>query len=461
MAKPTKNTHSDTRIFKKLQRLFLFVFLGITFLFIVFNQLFKEEIDNFNGLKYLFVAIPVFLLISYILLKIMLVKIENQFNEVNITYQKAIEKSQELQELYDSKEESFQELQGLNYAINNTALFVSLGQDGSVLHISKKFSKLLGLNNKEKTLSLEEMLSLEEGEQQTIHALLKGTRHSIWIGEVKVTTKTKEKLWLEMSIIPINKVKNKQRILILCTNITDRIRSQKEIDKLNELRFKKEVNLQKAQASQIVEAQEEERKRIAKDIHDGIGQMLTALKFNIESINTSNIENTTNKVEKLKEVLSFLIKEVRTVTFNLTPPELSDYGIVATLNKLATQLSSFTEKKIFFENKTDFNGRFDSLVETNLYRVVQEAVNNALKYANSNYILISLSHSENLLSITIDDDGKGFDVKKLKKTSSMGLFFMKERISYVNGRIFINSLKDKGTRITINVNLPKQKKIEN
>ncbi len=459
MEKPTKNNYLNTTTFKKLQRLFLFVFLGITFLFIVFNQLFKEEINNFNGLKYLFVAIPVFLLISYILLKFMLVKIENQFNEVNIIHHKAIEKLQELQELYDSKEESFQELQGLNYAINNTALFVSLAQDGSVLHISKKFSKLLGLNNKEKTLSLEEMLSLEEGEQQTIHALLKGTRHSIWIGEVKVTTKTKEKLWLEMSIIPINKVKNKQRILILCTNITDRIRSQKEIDKLNELRFKKEVNLQKAQASQIVEAQEEERKRIAKDIHDGIGQMLTALKFNIESINTSNIESTTNKVEKLKEVLSFLIKEVRTVTFNLTPPELSDYGIVATLNKLATQLSSFTEKKIFFENKTDFNGRFDSLVETNLYRVVQEAVNNALKYANSNYILISLSHSENLLSITIDDDGKGFDVKKLKKTSSMGLFFMKERISYVNGRIFINSIKDKGTRITINVNLPKQNKI--
>jgi len=459
MEKPTKNNYLNTTTFKKLQRLFLFVFLGITFLFIVFNQLFKEEINNFNGLKYLFVAIPVFLLISYILLKFMLVKIENQFNEVNIIHHKAIEKLQELQELYDSKEESFQELQGLNYAINNTALFVSLAQDGSVLHISKKFSKLLGLNNKEKTLSLEEMLSLEEGEQQTIHALLKGTRHSIWIGEVKVTTKTKEKLWLEMSIIPINKVKNKQRILILCTNITDRIRSQKEIDKLNELRFKKEVNLQKAQASQIVEAQEEERKRIAKDIHDGIGQMLTAIKFNIESINTSNIESTTNKVEKLKEVLSFLIKEVRTVTFNLTPPELSDYGIVATLNKLATQLSSFTEKKIFFENKTDFNGRFDSLVETNLYRVVQEAVNNALKYANSNYILISLSHSENLLSITIDDDGKGFDVKKLKKTSSMGLFFMKERISYVNGRIFINSIKDKGTRITINVNLPKQNKI--
>lgn len=302
------------------------------------------------------------------------------------------------------------------------------------------------------------MLSINEGEQQAIQELLKGKRRETWNGEVQITTKSDEKLWLEMSIIPMNQLKNNQKILILCTDITKRITSQKEIHDLNEQRFQKEVNIQKAQASLIVEAQEEERKRIAKDIHDGIGQMLTALKFNIESINASNQESTSLKVEKLKEVLSFLIKEVRTVTFNLTPPELSDYGIVATLNKLANQLSNFTEKKVFFENKTDFNGRFDSLVETNLYRVVQEAVNNALKYANSNYILISLSHSNDLLSITIDDDGKGFDIDKLKKSNKdfgMGLFFMKERISYVNGRIFINSIKDKGTRITINVNLPK------
>lgn len=95
------------------------------------------------------------------------------------------------------------------------------------------------------------------------------------------------------------------------------------------------------------------------------------------------------------------------------------------------------------------------MVETNLYRVVQEAINNALKYADSNYILISLSHSENIMSIIIDDDGKGFDIKKLNKDSGMGLFFMKERICYINGRIFMNSIKDQGTRITINISIPK------
>lgn len=109
---------------------------------------------------------------------------------------------------------------------------------------------------------------------------------------------------------------------------------------------------------------------------------------------------------------------------------------------------------ILFENKTDFQGRFESLVETNLYRVAQEAINNSLKYAASSYVLVSVSHTEDLLSIMIDDNGNGFDVSAVEdseKGLGMGLFFMKERVNYVNGRLFINSEKGQGTRITINI----------
>lgn len=454
MKKPIKNNDSEKLIFKRLYTALRIVIVSIIIILFIFYRLFHNEIDQIVWLKYLLIGIPLLLLVSVLFLNLIIKKIKIYFMELAISKQKTDEKLEEFRKKYDSKEASFQKLLGLNYAINNTALFASVAQDGSVIYISKKFINLLSINIKEEKLPLEEILSTDVGEQQTIHQLLKETRSSIWLGEVQITNRKNEKLWLEMSIIPMNQIKNNQRVLILCTNITDRIHSQKEIDKLSEKKFKKEVEIQKEQAIKIVEAQEEERKRIAKDIHDGIGQMLTALKFNIESINTSNIVSASAKIEKLKEVLSHLIKEVRTVTFNLTPPELNDYGIVATLNKLANQLSNFTEKKVFFENKSNFNGRFDSLVEINLYRVVQEAVNNALKYANSNYILISLSHSNDLLSITIDDDGDGFDENKTNKNSSMGLFFMKERISFVNGRIFINSIKNKGTRITINIAIP-------
>ena len=457
MTKPIKNNDSLISVSTKLHKHFLFVIVGFTLVLILFYFGFQERISQFIWLKYLFASIVLLLVLAYFLFRTILAKIEIQIKDLYNSKQEVVEKLHELQELYISKEASLQELQGLNYAIDNAALFVKLSHEGTVLHISKKFSKLLGLTKKDRGLPLEEILSISDREQQTIKDLRIGERKAIWMGEVRITSRKNIKLWLEMAIIPMNRIKNNERILILCTDITKRIESQKEIDVLTEKRFLEKVNLQKAQASQIVEAQEEERKRIAKDIHDGIGQMLTALKFNIESLDSSKMVLTSEKVEILRELLKNLIKEVRTVTFNLTPPELSDYGIVATLNKLANRLSGLTEKKVFFENRTDFDGRFDSLVETNLYRVVQEAVNNALKYAKSNYILIALSHSSDILSIIIDDDGIGFDMEKVGKTnreSGMGLFFMKERISYINGRIFINSVKGKGTRITVNIKLP-------
>ncbi len=424
-----------------------------------YDEISQEKVKELKSKEYILLVISLLILLfeMLFLFKPISIHIKKVIGDLIVTKKEAQEKAQKIEELYVAKEASLQELKGLNYALDNAALFVSVAQDGSVVHISKKFKTLLGIDtpNDEKTY-LEELLLLEGGEQQAIKELIKGNRRSIWVGELQVTTKKEQKLWLEMSIIPMNQLKNNQRVLILCTDITRRKESQLEIDLLNEGRFTEQVNQQKVQASQIVEAQEEERKRIAKDIHDGIGQMLTALKFNIESINAENTENTSIKVVKLKELLGDLIKEVRAVTFNLTPPELVDYGIVPTIQKLTERLSSFTGKKIFFENKTDFKGRFDSLVETNLYRVVQEAVNNSLKYAEANYILISISHSDQVLSIVIDDDGIGFDAEKLmaeKSEAGMGLFFMKERINYINGRIFINSSKNNGTRITININI--------
>ena len=132
---------------------------------------------------------------------------------------------------------------------------------------------------------------------------------------------------------------------------------------------------------------------------------------------------------------------------------MTDYGIAPALSKLASELSRLTNHQITFVNKTEFNQRLNSTQEINAYRVAQEATNNAIKYAQANYIIISLSHSKNMLSITIDDDGKGFPKKAESnvKSGGMGMTFMKERMSYIDGRLFINSSSEKGTRITLNI----------
>jgi signal transduction histidine kinase len=192
-------------------------------------------------------------------------------------------------------------------------------------------------------------------------------------------------------------------------------------------------------------------------VHDGIGQMLTGLKYNLESIDVTNIEKTDEKITHLKALTTNIIKGVRTATFNLTPPELSDHGIVPALTKLTLELSRLMGKEIILFNKTDFNLRLDSLAEINIYRITQEAINNAIKYAESTHIIVSLSHSKDILSIVIDDNGKGFDPNNIKRVKTgdggMGMTFMKERINYINGRLFLTSEKGKGTRVTLNIPL--------
>lgn len=398
------------------------------------------------------------LLAVLVLVIVLLVFIKKYFQKViqiliksNI-YNKA--QIAELKEQYELKEIAYQELESLNFVVDNAAFFASTKLDGTVLNMSKKLRDLLELEQKDVRGSIERLLTTKEGQQQNIKDLFATTRHKIWVGEIELTTGKGRQIWMEISIIPMNKPAGKQSLFLIGNDVTERKESQEEIDRIKQLEYESKVQLQKDQASQIVEAQEEERKRIAKDIHDGIGQILTALKFSVESINIDNPEKAKDKLKDLKEVFGQLIKDVRAVTFSLTPPELIDHGIAPALKKMTDEISKLSGVNILFENKTNFQGRFESLVETNLYRVAQEAINNSLKYAQSTYVLVSVTHTEDLLSIMIDDNGKGFDVSAIEdseKGLGMGLFFMKERVNYVNGRLFINSEKGQGTRITINI----------
>ena len=361
----------------------------------------------------------------------------------------------EADELSISKEKSIKELRALSHAMDETLLFARISTNGNLIHFGNKFSRLFKLSNFKQDILFWNVLSINENEQLLIEDLIFQHKKTGWQGEVKSTTKQGEVVWLEMSIIPYNPSEDKSELLIIASEITDRKAAQLEIERLTKDSFEEKMSQQKIISSKIIENQEKEQNRIAKDVHDGIGQMLTGLKYNLESINIADIDKTAIKIEHLKELTTNIIKGVRTATFNLTPPELSDHGIVPAITKLTQELGRLTGKEIVFFNKTDFNIRLDSLTEINIYRIVQEAINNAIKYADSSHILVSLSHSKSMLSLVIDDDGKGFEPSKVKKVKNgdggMGMTFMKERIKYIDGRLFLNSELGKGTRVTLNI----------
>ncbi|MEL6718849.1 MAG: PAS domain-containing sensor histidine kinase, partial [Bacteroidota bacterium] len=384
------------------------------------------------------------------------VQVRKTIRELVDAKAEAQEMTTRVESLYKEKEQSLRELKTLNFAVDQAVLFASATLDGEVIYMSEKLCELLHLRKEAVQGNITSLISIDEGEQQYLQELIQTSRSNIWNGEVKVTTRKEEAKWLEVSIIPVNRKGIKQDLLIHCTDITARKRAWNEIEQLKEYQFQEQIQQQKLRASQVIEAQEEERKRIARDIHDGIGQMLTALKFNITALQRSKPENAAPIINGINDLNAKLIKGIRTVTFNLTPPELKDYGVGPALAKLAEELTKLTEYEIIFNNRTSFKDRFDSIIETNLYRITQEAVNNAIKHSGAEYIFINLSHSEEILSIVIDDNGKGFEPDEVvlgssKDGSGMGLAFMKERVSFINGRIFVRSELGKGTRITLNM----------
>lgn len=381
--------------------------------------------------------------------------VKSTLAELLIAEKKAKKMAFDADELSVSKEKSIKELRALSHAMDETLLFARITPNGALVHMGKKFSRLFKFTKFSSSASFSEILSINETEQLEIENLIAKHKKTGWQGEVKATTRDNHDVWLEMAIIPFNPTDDKSELLIIASEITARKAAQIEIARLTKESFEEKMNQQKVISSKIIENQEKEQNRIAKDVHDGIGQMLTGLKYNLESIDIKDINKTASKIEHLKELTSNIIKGVRTATFNLTPPELSDHGIVPAITKLTQELGKLTAKHIVLFNKTDFNQRLDSLVEINIYRIVQEAINNAIKYADSTHILVSLSHSENILSIVIDDNGKGFDPNKVKNVKNgdggMGMTFMRERIKYIDGRLFLNSEIGKGTRVTLNI----------
>ncbi|WP_036383740.1 type IV pili methyl-accepting chemotaxis transducer N-terminal domain-containing protein [Muricauda sp. MAR_2010_75] len=426
-----------------------------------YDAISKEQLQNLKVKEYLLLAFSLLILVLEVLFifRPLSIQIRETIRDLVKSKLRSDQDAKEIKKIFEEKEKSLQELKELNFVIDNAALFASARSDGSVVFISKKFLTLLEETNIQPNAHLSEILTVDEGQRQYLNEILTKPRKSIRTEEIEINTKAGKKLWLDMSIIPMHPSSLKQSVLLLCSDITERMNNQKKVEQLTLQNYEDRMRQKQLQASLIVEGQEEERKRIAKDIHDGIGQMLTALRFNIESINLKNKEKTKEKIDYLKSLTSDLIKGVRTATFNLTPPELGDHGIFPALQKMTSELSKLTGKNILFENKAEENIRFDSLAETNIYRVTQEAVNNAIKYADANYILVTINLTGNLLSVVIDDDGKGFDptiLDKPPKNSSeggMGVFFMRERISYINGRLFINSTPGEGTRVTINYHL--------
>ena len=204
----------------------------------------------------------------------------------------------------------------------------------------------------------------------------------------------------------------------------------------------------------IIQTEEKERKRFAKDLHDGLGPLLSSVKMSVSTLAQMNQDDASREIiENTELVINESIKSIKEISDNLSPHVLSNFGLVRALSNFINKINiaKTIRNSLITELKDE---RFDPNVEVVLYRVVCELINNTIKHAQAKKINISLLIDSEYLTIVYKDDGKGFDVSKIVEQqggNGMGFSNIYSRINSLKGEINIESENKKGTQVTIKV----------
>jgi PAS domain S-box-containing protein len=366
--------------------------------------------------------------------------------------------SKEIGALYASLEKSYEQISQINEPVENPKLFAKSDRGGNVTFISPQF---LALTGKRGENDLGRICDLFRGStvdddwmDDVIESVSDG---NTWQGQLHYKSANGGSLWAEVSISPIYGDGGEvDELIVLGSDVTRHKLAEQSMSLKNKASIEKRINQQKFRSVLILEGQEEERNRLAMDIHDGIGQLLTSLKFQVESIDAENSSEVVKKLGEIEQLIGKVMREVRRVTFNLKPTVLGDYGLQAGLNVFVREIGKLTDIELHYEVEGNANLRLPQKTENNVFRIVQEAINNAIKYSESRRIDIVFTQSDAEISIAVKDYGVGFDEKlvearSLNIESGRGFFNMYERTEYINGDLYVKSAPGEGTTVTLRV----------
>ena len=209
---------------------------------------------------------------------------------------------------------------------------------------------------------------------------------------------------------------------------------------------------QEMAAKSVLEAEEKERSRIAKDLHDGVGQMMSAARMNLSSFYNNLKVKDEEEIKSLYNIIQLVddsCKEVRSVSHSMMPAALLSKGLPDALDELVSKINGKSLKVNFYSE--GFDGRLSSNTETILYRVIQECVNNTIKHAEATELDIAIIRDAGMISVTIEDNGKGFEYNSNNEDEGIGLKNIRSRIQFLKGTIDFDSAHGKGTLVAIHV----------
>ena len=201
----------------------------------------------------------------------------------------------------------------------------------------------------------------------------------------------------------------------------------------------------------VLKGEEQERTRLAKDLHDGLGGMLSGIKYSFTTMKGNLVMTPENHqdFERSMEMLDSSIREMRRVAHNMMPEALVRFGLDTALNDFCNDINQSGALKINYQSIGLDGIPIDQTTAITLYRIIQELINNTMKHANATTAIVQVTKSNGQLSVTVEDDGKGFDTSILKNNKGIGWVNIQNRVEFLKGKLDIRSKEGEGTSVQI------------
>lgn len=438
--------------------------LGMELIVFDYDRFWRQKVRTLKEIEYILLGVVLctLLLEAGLIFFPLSVRIRQTMTGLIDSENRSKKLADQLQESSKSIEKSHKELRETNFALEKATYLVKTDSAGNIIYANDKYCHVTKYTITE--LRGRPLFYNNLGGKESIiydHIRDPERKTEVWQGEVFDTASDGAGFWLDVTMMPIiDNKSNLYQYLVVCNDITKRKNTERELWLLTEEKMRRQETEQHIRSFSIITGQEKERERVAAEIHDGIGQMLTSLRMKLEQVD-DRMEHKDPEIQKVNALLAGIIFETKRICADLLPSVLEDFGLRSAIRELV-KMCRETASSITFH--LEENIRLESLpreVEIGVFRILQEALNNAIKHSGATIIEVHIDSDSEFLNMIIQDNGKGFYFdnqyiySREKFPKAHGLRGMKERADLLSGTLNISSEPGQGTAIQLELPLRK------
>ncbi len=433
--------------------------LGMEMIVFDYDRISRGNVESLKRVEraLLFIVLFLLLLEAMFIFRPLANRIKFTFNNLIQSEKNATSLANKLGQTNSVLEQSHKDLRDINHTLDKATYLVKTDAKGGIIYANDKYCHVT--KYQVSTLVGKPVFYNNIGEEENViyqHIRDPLRSREVWQGEIFDHASDGTGFWLEITMMPIiNSTGELYQYLIIGFDITKRKKTERKLHFLMEDKIKRQEELQKIRSQSIIAGQEKERKRLATEVHDGIGQMLTSLRIHIELLE-EKYPRFLEELSGVYQMIQSIVDESRRICAELQPSVLKDFGLKAAVSELVDNFKSRTELNIEYIDNF-YMKELNAEIEIGIYRILQEAMNNIVKHARATKIFIHMESDAEYIYLEINDNGKGFyynqesvfDEERANNTH--GLRNMRERAELIGAHFELISREGEGTKIKMDV----------